>query len=476
MECLNPIKIVNPTKYVNLHRRDVILQYVPCGKCANCQQNNRNIWYFRAFSEFKDTIEKGGYVLFDCLTYSEEKVPRVTNYFPDLDEKYDFRCFDYEHLRKFLVLLRRRLRKYKPEKTLRYFASTEYGTKRTKRPHIHILFYVTNKSLDSLTLSRAISSCWKYGRTDGLPYKSRKYVLYNTLCGDLSQSLRVCSYVSKYVMKDSKLQKHIDSKIGSIMQSVYEDYAEEYRTFEDFLSSECGKRVSRRVCAHLNQFHRQSLGFGLSALRDMDIDEIMRTNIMKMPDYRNSVLRIPLSTYYKRKLFYQLVEVDGVKCWQPTELGLQYLDIRKTDLRSILFERFKVAAKNNNVVIDDDTIKRLVFYILERRGRIKSDLDSLPIIEDRLKEDLIYKYVTSCDKENFGQRFVTSQYLGNKLNYDNESLYYSISLNDFITQYVYFDDDLESILFKLEKKKTAENIQSAYDRKQELSKLYKELF
>ena len=475
MDCLSPIKIVNQCKFVSLLHRDRMVLYVRCGKCAACQKYNRNVWYFRAFYEFKSCLEKGGYVLFDCLTYSPKYVPKICNYY-DIPKRYNCYCFDYSHLRLFLVRLRRKLRKYDVENNLRYFASTEYGTKLngTHRPHIHLLFYCTSKSLDSFTLSRAIADCWPYGRTDGLPYKSRNYVKHNTIGDNLSSALRVCQYVSKYVMKDSSYQKRIESKIDAILFYLYKRWLSDnpYMDYSDWLLHPDGRLARRNIYSRIGQFHRQSLHFGEDALRDMDLLQILSDNLLTIPDQKKIVMRIGLPLYYKRKLFYDLVDVDGMKCWIPNELGKQYLSLRDKDLFQMLLDKYNLYQSKGMV---KDSYK-LVDYIVNLRGRIKADLPSLTLDEKLQLQQLVYCYISSSDKRNFSSTFVSSSYLGNRFHYmpiDCET----ISIDEFISQYVYFDSVLEKEIAIVEKEETKFNDkkQRVFDNNQVLTQKYKEL-
>lgn len=476
MDCLHPIKIINQCKYVSLNHRDRMVLFVRCNKCAACQQYNRNVWYFRAFYEFKETIQNGGYCLFDCLTYSPKFVPKVSQYF-DIPKRLDFYCFDYEHLRLFFVRLRRYLRKYNVEDNLRYFASTEYGTKLngTHRPHIHLLFYCTSPQLDSLTLSRAVAKCWKFGRTDGLPYKSRKYVQYNTINDNLGSALRVCQYISKYVMKDSSFQKTIDKRMQSILFRLYKNWLKDnnFVEFDEWQLLPDGKQAKKNVNSRIGQFHRQSLHFGESALGDMDILQIMSDNLLVIPDQKKITMRIGLPLYYKRKLFYDLVKVDGLPTWIPNDLGKKYLSLRENDLMERLQNEYEIFERKG--IVRDAS--KLVDYVVNYRGRIKADLPSLPLDEKLMLQKLVFCYISSSDRKNFSSSFVSFSWLGNRNEYLCSSVFDSITINEFIDKFVYFDADFEHEISLIEEEKTKNNLskQKAFDNEQLLRQKYKEM-
>lgn len=452
MDCIHPIKILNPTKYLSLKYSDRYVVYGRCGKCFACQETLQKEWYFRTYVEFMATIQNG-FVLFDCLTYRPKDVPRVSG-FLDIPKSLDFMCFDYHQVTDFLKLLRIRLERkgIDVDSNIRYFVSSEYGTDDTKthRPHYHLLLFVRNNVVEPLYLSRMVSKCWKYGRTDGLPYKSCAYVQYNTINGGLAQSIRVCKYVSKYVNKSYEFQKVVNSRIDKIVHYLFRQQNKE-QDFEKWSKSEVGKKYKRDIIRNLNQFHRQSLGFGLSYLEDCDLNEIMDTNIISIPDNNSSlVMRIGLPLYYKRKLFYELVEVNGIKCWQPTEYGLQYLSRRNYDKVKQLIGRYEVA-RFCGVKIRD--IELLANYVVYKRGRIKGDIDTDSIIEVRLGAvPLLYNYVTSSDKMQFNSRFISTKYLGNKNGYNLSSLSFAefMSPNEFIKEFVYYDADFETELQKVD--------------------------
>ena len=181
--CLFPRKIKNPCKNVNLLGGQPLYIEVPCNQCAECKKNKRLEWRLRSFYECQDTIAKGGYIYFDTLTYSEEFVPHLSDYLTDhsqvLNKVEDFTCFNHTHFKNFLKNMRRQLDYHHKGVTFKYFLSSEYGTKEgyTHRPHYHILFFVNNKSIDPFTFSELVSKCWPFGRTDGMPYQSRDYVI-----------------------------------------------------------------------------------------------------------------------------------------------------------------------------------------------------------------------------------------------------------------------------------------------------------
>lgn len=510
MDCLSPIAITSPSKYISPCFSDKFVNYVRCGRCAACQDTLSREWYFRAFYEYQNTIANNGYMLMDCLTYAPKYVPRVSRFFRAardcndylrLPRNLDFMCFDYSDLRHFFVRLRTYLKKrgFDIAHSLRYFAACEYGTddNGTHRPHIHILFYVTTPHLDNLTLSRAVATCWKYGRTDGIPYKSAKYVNEYTISKGLISSQRACKYVSKYVMKSSVFQKEIDKRIAKIMHYLYMQRATWYsvtsekwqfdgslkteiaenvdwNTFNSYAKSESGKKLYRDLRRKLDQYHRQSLGFGASALNTFDVDSIIDNNILSIPDSKQIVMRIGLPMYYKRKLFYNLVTVDGVKYWTPNKLGMLYLEKRKIDTYNRLVSFYKSCEPNYKIKVDSES---LADYVVNVRGRIDGVFDGDSTVIDRVNSPwCLYNYNTSSDYRRFHMRFIARNYLGNNKRYIDVPIQY-MSIDEFKRTFVRVDDDKEIILSQIESAQLSEREaqQRLHDNRQRLNQIYKQL-
>lgn len=450
-------------------------------------------------------------MLMDCLTYSSKFVPRVDRFFRAsrenndyirLPRKLNFMCFDYTDLRLFFVRLRRYLGKrgFDIANSLRYFAAAEYGTdsERTHRPHIHILFYVTTPNLDNFTLSRAISACWKYGRTDGLPYKTANYVNEYTISKGLLSSQRSCKYVTKYVQKSSVFQKKLNKRLSRIMHWIYENRVVSYsignqkyrpdgilsteivsnfdwNSYNSFLTSEYAKKLYRDIRRTIDQFHRQSLGFGASALGEMDINELIETNIVTIPDEKQIVMRLGLPMYYKRKLFYEQIEVDGLRSWQPTTLGKKYLEKRRSDTLKRLHDVYTAANMQYKMHLPADELSR---YVVDVRGRIDGVFDGDSTIHDRLSSPLVlYNYNTISDKKHFHSKFMSRNYLGNNVIGYKEIPIDDIPIDRFVTECVQFNPKYESMLAELDKNRAQENtaIQNLHELKQRLNQIYKNL-
>lgn len=348
--CLKPIKIRNPAKMYALSGGAPLYLNVPCGQCAECKENKRKEWSFRSFHQVNECISCGGYVYYVTLTYADEHLPHISDYL-ELNGVADFSCFCVEHWRNFLKLLRIRLHRMYNGATLKYFLSSEYGTDEqyTHRPHYHLLLfiYLNGVEIDPYKLSLLVSACWKYGRTDGLPYKPRSYVKEHVYGYDLGQNnafdfMKACSYVSKYITKDSTFQHEIDKRV-SLLKKHYD---------EDTL---------KPIIRNIDMFHRQSQGFGLSYIDNLSYDEynfIKNNGACRLYKDTEVVSTIALPLYYTRKLFYKCLKFQDKYVWQPTAQGCEYIFnklLRNVDNQ---VKRLYMTLYNNDV--DYDYIQRIL--------------------------------------------------------------------------------------------------------------------
>lgn len=457
--CLMPVRLVNPKKNLSLYGGVPYHIEVGCGKCAECQKQMQSEWYFRAYYESKWTFDNGGYVYFDTLTYAPKDLPMMSDIIPQLKGRLiDNSCFNHEHYRLFFVNLRRQLEYhgFDVKNKLKYFLTSEYGVddRYTHRPHYHVLFYIKDDSISPLKLSEFIAKCWKYGRTDGLPYKGAKYVLDHTFGrgynSDEVHMQTICNYVAKYVTKDNKFQKVIDSRINAVVQNFYGGVLSEYE-----------EEKMKKLKKEMNQFHRQSHGFGEMFFMYNDMDQVYKTGMIVMPDKNSIVKHIPLPGYYSRKIFYDLVkDFEGHIRWELNETGKIFKLNRK--LKSIeLMERKFVDWHNNmrdknmslrvgyddeghiwtqeevdqwyreklekfDSLLGDRSVQDFVIYLLCYKGRIKSpeeierekngifEIDALDefVLREFATEQVfgykqVYNYAHHCYKKFFGKGVVT---------------------------------------------------------------------
>lgn len=422
--CLRPKNLRNNSTYFSLSSFGKRQFEVPCMECAECKQMIQNEWFVRNYWQSQDTWRKGGYVLFDTLTYDDKHVPHISDftdikytetYFDKDGEKrtrlhqvFDYMCFNHAHFQSFMKMLKQRLERegYDPDHNLRFFMASEYGTdpNRTHRPHYHVLFYVTDNRLDPCTLSHYINECWKHGLTDGVDRHGRAYVLNNTFgekyVKDPARLNGCMHYVTKYVVKDSDFQKNIDCRIHEVVSRVMKyKYADDH---EAFLKAKSDLR------RQMNQFHRQSINFGYSlALQDQDtVDSIWKDGTMPIPDKQKIKKFVPIPMYYLRKMFQEQYKLeDGSLHWKWTEDGLRWKHkmmyksvkkvVKKFEEWQINVPRYvdekqaKYIQEKIQLYLAGRSWKDFARYLVFYRGRYNVELSSKPSIGLVLNKSLI---------------------------------------------------------------------------------------
>lgn len=430
--CLNPIEIVNPTRYVSASRfADRLLLSVPCGQCCECKAKDALQWSYRINAEFVDILDNGGYVYYDTLTYKHP--PKISDVF-DIAPEHDHFCFDYTHVQKFL----KRLRKQIPgsASALRYIIVSEYGTANghTHRPHYHVLFFVRDNLISPLDLSVAVAGAWSHGRTDGIPFRSPTYVKQHNVLYGRESTGRVIAYISKYIQKSSLFKSVIDARIAELYDSQRViSLPDTHRT---------NKLIRRRIIRCIGQHHRQSLGFGLSALRDVDMIDLMRTGTLKYQPYGELPLNVQLPAYYKRHLCQRQIVVDGKRVWTYTDDGIKLANRLNELALSRTIDELNSLSLTGGYHWHQSDIVELSDYVVNKRGRLMHGDTSIVSLDTRLQSDVVYKYSSDLDASVYGSRFVSPDNLGNDvLGYQLPQNV--VSLKDYIRDHVFKDSRLE---------------------------------
>lgn len=449
--CLAPIRIYNQSKRLGYGKRFAI--EVPCGQCAECKKMQQTEYYFRCYYTVRETLDKNGFIYFDTLTYDNDNLPHLSEFLDDIPKDQDYSCFRLTDYRYFMVRLRRMLEYagYQVKDNLKIFLSSEYGTseKGTHRPHYHILFFCTVPGLLPMVLSKYVDKAWQKGRTDGYPWQPSNYVLKHVFGAEWQKDKKylraICNYVAKYVAKDSSFTKVLDKRINILLTKKFG---------EDWSFNADAKSYRVKLKHQMDQFHRQSQGFGLAGVLYNDIDEVFETGMMKMDD-KKVVRHAPLSGYLVRKLFYELyVGKDGRKHWRLNQLGIAYSAKHKLKSLDLFARRMEdwydnldkiVVQVGDEIEVDDkivkvdeelhnkelDFYKKLADHLLDGRswmdysqyimmykGRVITPDSqkgiSYPRLDQMLLYDLapndevgiFYNYQTSTHKKIFRQKFV----------------------------------------------------------------------
>lgn len=294
--CYSPKIILNPKKRVNALFDRRVLE-VPCGTCKECFDARRNGFFIRMYYEYLDVISKGGFAFFLTLTYNNASINRLPS------GEY---CFRHDDVKNYLKLIRIHLKRdynIDPKDCVRYFVCSEFGEER-HRPHYHVIFYVLPpvKLPIFVALSRRL---WHHGFT--MPGK------YN---GGIVQDIAAFSYVAKYTTKgekDASTYKHL---VDVVSKSDFPDDMKRY-----YLHN------SRPII-------RASKNFGMYLLSVTDFNKLEK-GFVSMPDKHYTIKDFQIPLYYDRKIFYDVVMVDGSPCYRLNSDGYK--------MKLIRFELFKKA-------------------------------------------------------------------------------------------------------------------------------------
>lgn len=367
--CLNPRKIINPKRKFSQVGGHPLYLLVPCGHCAECLKRKQDEYQLRSYYEALSTFNAGGFVLFDTLTFSNKTIPHISDFDETLKgSNLDFPCFSQECFRLFMVRLRTSLYRlgYDVKNNLKYFMAAEYGTSEnhSHRPHYHIVFFVNNPNLPPLTFSKIVSDCWTYGRTDGVPYKSTTYVLSKrvfskSINSDLVHLQNVTFYITKYMVKDSRFDSVLRSRVNSILVRKFG------KNSTDSPDSIIYKKwLLRKV----SQFHRNSNYFGLSAFKYNNPISVKANGYIVIPDKHQVLRKIPLPVYFQRKLFYTLTrDFRGERVWTLTPEGIQNKINKASSISSALSDTLSGWFKNLPI-ISDGSLSERVLSLLDGRS------------------------------------------------------------------------------------------------------------
>lgn len=507
--CLRPISILNPTKRIHRQGGQKLQLTVCCNQCAECLNKKRDEYSFRTYWHTKDTLNYGGYVLFDTLTYSEQYLPHLSDV---LDiKKYgviDFSCFDLSHYKLFFKRLRRCIEtRYHVTNAITYLFCSEYGTDErfTHRPHYHFLLFVKYKFIDPLWLSRTISKCWQYGRTDGIVYKPLSYVAkhiygYNLGYGDNSETyvLRALTqYVSKYILKSSEFQSRLNMRIKTLQDALIDE-----EELKDAL-----KRVK--------MFHRISQGYGIGYfdnLTERDI-EALKTDECLLPDQEKVIKTLPLPMYYIRKLYYDCVtSTTGKQVWQLNQKGIEHfadkrmLQITKfeTDINDLLTNATTEQTSYFYSLLDGRTITDYAIYQVFYKGRLR-DYTALNLTKtatyglvenEQIDNEVFHNRINECaysntiderdtyivdDDNNVYLRnrycsVISHDYSVNRVKKLPKSIFVQLNTFNEKSCYSFRNFDLITDLLSKMTKERKENRQKTYEFKKEYEERIKKLF
>lgn len=379
--CLKPVKVYCNSHYIYRNSQHKLVNYVACGKCAECQQNRTNELMYRTRYQALDTFKRGGYIVFDTLTYDENNIPWSKSlvkreFGVDIPDELNFRTFDYRDFSLFMKRLRKVISsRYGSSRNIKYFVSSEYGTRegRTHRGHFHCIFFVSDCEISPFDLSHFIHQCWNQGITDGVDDKGLSYFVNNRLfysSRDIEGVLNSVGYVGKYMNKDSEYQRVVNYKIGEI-ERYFDSFDNQYKF------SYAGKLRKQHLRRSLSQFSKWSQGYGVSALDDIDIERLFRDGKVVMPDKKCVKRAISLPMYYYRKLFqyqkddfqwyydsfHRKAHFERYKTWQYNNLGILYKRVSLMRSVDTLVNLYKSRLENYSTLDNRDLFLFKDYYV-----------------------------------------------------------------------------------------------------------------
>lgn len=304
--CYQPLTIHNPKKLLNSILDRSLLE-VPCGCCKECYDARRNGFFIRMYYEYLDCLNKHGFAYFLTLTYR----PSSINTLPTGEL-----CYRHDDVKNYLKLIRIHLERdfgFDVKDNIRYFCCSEFGEER-HRPHYHIIFYVT-PPIPIRAFIYVARKYWAHGFT-----KPGKY--NNGVVQDVS----AFSYVSKYCTKGDK-----DCETYQHLMRVVDKY-------DDTKYTEAELRSYRYNCRPVI---RSSVNFGLYLLSETDYD-MLEKGVIQMPDKKYTVKDYPLPLYYDRKVFYDIVMVDGQPCYRLNEDGFKMKLVRFQHYKECFYKSYQL--------------------------------------------------------------------------------------------------------------------------------------
>lgn len=250
MSCLNPVNIINPSRYFR-STKDKLYLDVPCGHCEGCQHDKRNDWCTRAYYEYLYTKKSGGFTLMVLLTYRDSCLPRFDK-MTNGEINSSLPCFNSHDIAKLIDGIRKRCKRRKYE-VPHYLIGCEYGTRFTHRPHYHALFHVSGNTFSPKEFLEMLYSLWHYGLVS--PDKQVEQLIVSNFKG--------IEYTAKYVTKDLDFFETTDSLFyedieGNKVPFYDVDGVELYKKYSNTLplrksSYQYGSQILDFLGVHINE-------------------------------------------------------------------------------------------------------------------------------------------------------------------------------------------------------------------------------
>lgn len=279
--------------------------FIPCGHCVECRNSTRSQWSIRLALEMQNCHRQGWKMAFFTLTYDDEHLPHlpyhclsgegiehhsVISEYGEITGS-DIPCFDREHVKNFVLSLRKWLHRNYGITAVKYLIASDIG-RDTKRPHYHGLIsypvnlpklhtrYVDKSApdlFDSFVLHAKIKELWNYGFVfPRHPLGGRDVHGYDHKPFEISGDIVKASfYAAKYCAK------------SVVFYDITKDMVDSSR--DDWKRYDC--------------FHVQSKSLGLSYIKDMTYEQ--KKHLLSYGiSFVGSDKVYPVPVYYKNKILF----------------------------------------------------------------------------------------------------------------------------------------------------------------------------
>lgn len=363
--CLHPIQI----KYKDYLGFDRYLS-APCGKCAVCLRSQQNGWSIRLYEESRCWK----YLVFVTFTYKNDSLPYIVD-----DSGLSHSTVYLKDVSSCIKRFRTKFsRLYDQKADFKYFVCSEYGSRSTKRPHYHGLFFF---NFDPIHFGLLLDD-WsnRFG-----------FVHHKVVDASSKSRLKTCRYVSKYITKTCYQSRKSEIERGLINPC-------------SFIMS---KGIGSNYVSRMMHYHRPDI------IGEGDLNSI----IERMYYTFDGRVKYALPRYYKDRFFRKLVIKHYYDAEFSNDLGAVSYSYRKVVKRYTSENFLSVAiadfTRNRYNVEFLRSLKQRERYFLSSLGdsarykaiadevsfRKSLDEDSRSLALQRLADDLTQRAFTDFHSE-----------------------------------------------------------------------------
>lgn len=365
--CLKHKTIYTNQHHIAYANYDKYTITIPCNDCVECWQEKENEWKLRTYYEYLDCIRKGGYCIWDTLTYNEKNIPTFQKVEKHIPDKYNFTCFNFKEIQQFIAKLRDKI----GYDAMRYIIASEYGQteeyiddkgrKRqgTKRPHYHLLLFITN-GYDKIKASKEIKKTWGKGKTYGIEDAGAEYFWEKGIIDTKAKALKVAEYIGKYCLKNPEFDKTANDKIRKTLEFFYKVENNVQKVDPKKINTPEWRKRRRKITNNVKDRHLQSKGYGKYMLEYNKEKTVIKDNMISMPSNNPNkpIFWAKMPMYYQRKIFYNHTRINGKVFWYLNETGKQY---KLNNIQKTIELYAKRLAQKETIIQDqefENTIKR----------------------------------------------------------------------------------------------------------------------